>query len=185
MISAWPDPAVLLGPEVRDDLGPRLDRFSDISWAERMMAADQGNYLVDDILTKVDIASMATSLEVRVPLLDHRIVEFSWRLPAAFKMAPRGDRGKLVLREVLYRHVPRNLIERPKMGFGMPMAQWLRGPLRDWAESLLTPERLDQDDLLDAGVVRRVWAEHLGGQDRQIQVWTVLMFLQWRQRWRV
>ena len=181
MMAAWADPAaVMVSPS-----GPALDRYADwqgLDWAEQMMAVDQARYLPDDILTKVDRASMAVSMEVRVPMLDHRLVEWSWRLPRALKLAESGDRGKLLLREVLYRHVPKALIERPKMGFGMPMEQWLRGPLRPWAEDLLSEGALGASGLLKPEPVRRVWQAHLAGENRLPQIWTVLMLQLWLAR---
>jgi asparagine synthase (glutamine-hydrolysing) len=182
MMAAWPDPAVLM----RSPPGPARDRYADwqaFDWAEQMMAVDQTRYLPDDILTKVDRASMAVSMEVRVPMLDHRLVEWSWRLPRALKLADTGDRGKLLLREVLYRHVPKALIERPKMGFGMPMEQWLRGPLKLWAEDLLSESALNAG-LLKPAPVRTAWREHLAGANRLPQLWTVLMLQLWLARWR-
>ncbi len=180
-MSAWPHPEELIG-DVEGVLGADAVSYPDLNWAEEMMLVDQGNYLQDDILTKVDRASMAVSLEARVPLLTHSLVEWSWRVPLHFKLAEKGDQGKLLLKEVLYRHVPKELIERPKQGFGMPMAKWLRGPLRDWAESLL-----GASDLIAAGLnsapVRKAWAEHLSGEDRLSRLWSVLMYLQWRQNW--
>jgi len=184
MMSAWTEPHRLLSTPPSHKLGPSVSHFPRFSWSEQMIAADQKYYLVDDILTKVDRASMAVSLEVRVPLLDHRLVEWSWRVPLRFKMSARGDRGKLLLRHVLYRHVPRQLIERPKMGFGMPMAAWLRTTLRPWAEDMLRSQSLRSSGLLDPKAVDDVWREHLAGHDRLPQIWTVLAFEQWQRRWR-
>jgi asparagine synthase (glutamine-hydrolysing) len=180
-ISVWRDPSELLGYQPEFLLGADAVHYPDLTWAEEMMLIDQGNYLQDDILTKVDRASMAVSLEARVPLLTHSLVEFSWQLGASLKLADVGDRGKLVLREVLYRYVPKDLIERPKQGFGMPIGQWLRGPLREWAEGLLTPAGLEGCGLR-ADVVAKVWHEHQAGFDRQAMLWTVLMYRQWHQR---
>ncbi len=149
-----------------------------ISGIDRMMLKDMLGYLPGDILTKVDRASMALSLESRVPFLDHRVVEFAWRVPLAFKL--RDGQGKWLLRQVLYRHVPRDLIERPKAGFAIPLDQWLRGPLRDWAEHLLDPERLRRQGYFDVAVITRKWNEHLSGRRNwSAQLWIVLMFEAW------
>jgi asparagine synthase (glutamine-hydrolysing) len=182
MIAAWPDPGMVMAVPA----GHAPDRYAKwpgLDWATQMMAVDQAHYLPDDILTKVDRMSMAVSMEVRVPILDHRLVEWSWRVPTAFKLAETGDRGKLLLREVLYRHVPKELIERPKMGFGMPMDQWLRGPLRTWAEDLLSVESVRTAGILRPDVVQGVWRAHQNGENRLAQIWSVLMLQQWLKRW--
>jgi len=145
---------------------------------ERMMFFDQVSYLPDDILAKVDRASMAASLEAREPLLDYRLVEFAWTLPLSMKV--RAGKGKRVLRRVLYRHVPEALIERPKMGFGIPLESWLRGRLRDWAEALLDPSAIRAQGLIDPAPVRAKWESHLAGKnDWQYHIWAVLMLQAW------
>ena len=145
---------------------------------ERMQYEDTLSYLPDDILTKVDRASMAVALEARVPILDHRVVEFAWSLPQKYKI--RENKTKWLLREVAYRHVPRNLLNRPKMGFAIPLEAWLRGPLRDWSENLLSESRLKETGFLDVHAVRRTWDEHLKGiANWQFRLWPVLMFQAW------
>jgi len=145
---------------------------------DHALLADMMTYLADDILVKVDRAAMANSLETRVPLLDHRIVEWSWTLPQNLKA--RGGNQKWVLRQLLYRHVPKQLIERPKMGFGVPIGEWLRGPLRDWAEDLLDPYSMEKEGWLKSEPVQRKWREHLAGDiNWEYHLWDVLMFQAW------
>jgi asparagine synthase (glutamine-hydrolysing) len=149
---------------------------------DRMRYLDMCTYLPDDILTKVDRASMAVALEVRVPFLDHRLVEWVWRLPSS--QNARAARPKHLLRCVLSRYVPNRLVERPKMGFGVPLADWMRGPLRDWAEDLMTEAVLGADGIFDVEAVRSLWVEFLGGDDRRFYfIWNILMFQAWHRRW--
>jgi asparagine synthase (glutamine-hydrolysing) len=183
LTSLWQDPGTVVrgGTEPATAINDRTRWASLQSFTERMMYVDLVSYLPDDILTKVDRASMAVGLEARVPLLDHRVVEHAWRLPLSLKL--RDGRTKWALRQVLYRYVPPELIERPKMGFGIPVGDWLRGPLRDWAEDLLAEHRLQADGYLETVTVRQAWREHLSGRlDREYQLWPILMFQAWLAR---
>ena len=184
LVSHWHAPGELVSHArevhtlLRDDTVQR--RYPDD--IDRMQFLDTLTYLPDDILAKVDRASMAVSLEARVPLLDHRVVAFAWSLPRRFKL--RGGRTKWILRELLHRYVPPPLVERPKMGFGIPLDLWLRGPLREWAEDLLEPAAMAADGILDPAPVQRAWREHVSGRmNRQYALWNVLMFQAWKRRW--
>lgn len=178
--SQWPNPERLLRQPI-GDRAPAADDHLQASFAEQMMFHDLTHYLRDDILTKVDRASMAASLEARVPLLDHGVVEFAWSLP--FKWKVRGGTQKWILRQVLDRHVPSELFDRAKTGFGVPIGDWLRGPLQPWASDLLAPERLAADGIFDEATVSRTWSEHLEGRgNHDHRLWAVLMFQSWWER---
>lgn len=185
LVSLWKHPEGLVRggtehPTILDS--PELLAGSTLGFSERMMLLDLLTYLPDDILVKVDRASMAVSLEARAPLLDHRVLEWAWRQPMACKV--RDGRSKWLLREVVYRYVPRALIERPKMGFGVPLHAWLRGPLRDWAESLLSPTRLADTGVFQAGPVQAAWQAHVSGaRNDEYRLWAVLTYQAWHQRW--
>jgi asparagine synthase (glutamine-hydrolysing) len=147
-----------------------------------MMLVDFATYLADDILTKVDRASMGVSLEVRCPLLDPKVIEFAWSLPSSMRMGHLG--GKHILKNLLSRHVPRELFERPKQGFNVPLQEWLRGPLRDWAEALLDERRLHEDGYFQPRAVRQLWQDHLSGwRPRTSLVWSLLTFQAWHETW--
>ena len=147
-----------------------------------MQFLDSITYLPDDILTKVDRASMAVSLEARVPLLDHRVVEFASRLPLEMKV--HKGQGKHILRQVLYQYVPKELIERPKMGFGVPIGDWMRGDLNAWAEDLLSPDSLAKSGLLEQEPIRKLWSAHMSGKKNlQYSLWPILMFQAWYQHY--
>lgn len=184
LVSQWRDPAELVpgahaapGPADDPGIASAIPEFG-----PRMQLFDTLGYLPDDVLTKVDRATMAVALEARNPFLDHRVVEHAWTLPPALKV--HGGSGKWILREVLSRYVPRDLFERPKMGFAVPVGEWLRGPLRDWAEDLLAPAAIAADGILDPAPVAAAWAEHRAGTaDCTYALWTVLMFQAWRRRW--
>jgi asparagine synthase (glutamine-hydrolysing) len=177
LISLW-EPDVLINKvyEPSSFGPPRNLKFDNL--VDYMMVEDACHYMSDDILVKVDRAAMAFGLETRVPMLDHRLYEFAWSLPQNFKM--KGQVSKHILRQVLYRYVPQSLLERPKMGFGVPIGSWLRGPLRDWATELLDPDRLKLEGYFDPGPIRQKWQEHLAGKANwQYPLWNVLMFQSW------
>lgn len=180
LVSCWKTPtAVVLGSQ---ELSTILSNHrQEAPWSDfmlRMMYLDLVTYLPDDILVKVDRAAMGVSLETRVPYLDHRLVEFAWQLPLSLKI--RHNQGKWLLRQLLYKYVPPALIERPKTGFGIPINQWLRGPLREWAESLLNEKRLQREGYFDPVAIRAKWTEHLSGQRNwQFLLWPVLIFQSW------
>jgi len=180
LVSHWPQPdrIVLGSTEPQTPLTQPDGTPSGADLAEHLMYLDAVTYLPDDILAKVDRASMAVSLEAREPLLDHRVVEFAWSLPLAMKM--RADEGKWALKQVLYRYVPKPLMDRPKMGFGVPIDAWLRGPLRDWAEALLDEGRLRAGGIFDPTPIRTKWREHLEQKrDWHYSLWCILMFEAW------
>jgi asparagine synthase (glutamine-hydrolysing) len=181
LVSHWGDPQSLVLGAVEPDtqltgLAPSL---AGLTAVERMMALDMVTYLPDDILTKVDRAAMSVSLETRVPFLDHRLIEFVWGVPQEMKL--RDGEGKWILKKLLHKYVPRPLIERPKMGFGVPLDKWLRGPLQEWAGDLLSEERLRREGYFNVPSVQQKWREHLSGQRNwAYHLWDVLMFQAWQ-----
>lgn len=194
LVSEWRDPAAVLQPAA--DGSPIQEPCSPLDWhlpaglagdaVARMMATDTLNYLPNDILTKVDRAAMAASLETRTPFLDHRVAEVAWRLPMVMKIhpGPGGGTSKWVLRQILYKHIPRGLVERPKAGFGMPIGQWLRGHLRGWAEDLLEPGQMQRQGYLRPEPIQLLWRQHLSGRfDHTAKLWTVLMWQAWLVEW--
>lgn len=184
LVSIWDNPHDLLA--VNDPHTTILSdrsRWPDFSdFVQKMMFLDLVTYLPDDIMVKVDRATMGVSLESRAPYLDHRVVRFAWSLPMNMKI--RQGKNKWILKQVLYKYVPAKLIERPKMGFGMPIDLWLRGPLRDWAQSLLDFRRIESEGFFNSELIRRRWAEHLSGKRNwQHCLWNILMFEAWKDRW--
>lgn len=179
LVSTWRNPTEV----VKDSFEIPSNSFKEkevklSSFIEKMMFTDVVTYLPDDILVKVDRACMGVSLESRVPFLDHRIVEFAWRLPLEMKI--KNNEGKWLLRQLLYKYVPRELIERPKMGFGVPIDSWLRGPLREWAESMLDKEKIVKEGFFYPEPIRKKWKEHLSGKRNwQYHLWSILMFQSW------
>ena len=184
MISLWTRPSEIVNgtedPDILSGFMTTAERIRHFS--ERMMFLDTVTYLPNDILVKVDRTSMAVSLEVRVPFLDHRIVEYIWNLPDHFKI--RNGKGKLLLRQVLDRYVPGRLVNRPKMGFGVPIDHWLRGPMREWAENLISRERLNREGFFNPDPIREKWEQHLEGKlSWHYMLWPVLMFQAWHEHW--
>lgn len=182
MVSHWGDEPLLKAPSTQSDatLDPYFGR-TDLTFTEKMQWADMMTYLPDDILVKVDRASMAVSLEAREPLLDHRLIEFAWqKVPACYKLSARG--GKQILKDILENYVPATYFDRPKQGFGIPLGTWLRGGLKDWASDLLDRHRLQQQGILNTDLVQKVWAQHCSGQKNfQYKLWNILMFQGWLQ----
>jgi asparagine synthase (glutamine-hydrolysing) len=181
LVSEWQLPGRLIAGGVDEPPSLLADPLPSTGLTDerlRMMYRDSVTYLPDDILCKVDRAAMSVSLETRVPFLDHRVAELAWRLPLSLKI--REGVGKWVLRQILYKYVPRELIDRPKSGFGVPVGKWLRGPLKEWSEDLLSESALQRAGYLEPGEIRQAWQQHLSGsRDWTHRIWSVLMFQSW------
>ena len=180
LISHWQNPTEVVtnskeSQTFLSEFKPELLNFNN---HQKMMILDLITFLPNSILVKIDRASMASSLEARVPFLDHELIEYSWKIPHSLKY--RNGKGKWILRQILNNYVPKNLTERPKMGFGIPLGTWLRGPLRDWAENLLNEKRLTQEGYFNPKLIRDKWQEHLSNKHNwQYDLWNVLMFQAW------
>ena len=184
LVSVWDSTEKILATDsqYKSILSDRMQwpHFTDL--IHKMMFFDCMTYLPDDIMVKVDRASMGASLEARAPFLDHRVVKFAWSLP--MNMIVRAGKSKWIIRKILHKYVPAKLIERPKMGFGIPLDSWLRGPLREWAEGLLDFNQIEREGILNAGLIRSRWAEHLSGKRNwQYCIWNILMFEAWKNYW--
>ena len=190
LLSQWNDPNFLFRDEIRNEnlnnlpstlsLTLPVDISDDLK--SRMMAYDTLNYLPNDILCKVDRASMAASLETRAPFLDHRVIETAWQIPMAYKINNNSNiyTTKFLLREILYKYVPRNLIERPKAGFAIPIAKWLRGGLKPWAQDLISEEMLAKQSILNPKSINKLWEDHLSEKvDNSSKLWPILMWQSW------
>lgn len=184
LVSYWKEPdSLVLDAHEPPTLLTQQSNWADLpDFTQRMMYLDLVTYLPDDILVKVDRAAMGVSLESRVPLLDHRVIEFAWRIPLSMKI--RNGQGKWLLRQLLYKYMPQELLERPKMGFTVPIDIWLRGPLREWAEALLNERRLRQEGIFNPDPIRKKWLEHLScKRNWQNHLWSVLMFQAWQEKY--
>lgn len=180
LVSHWRNPeAIVIGSTEPETVVTDKQKWASLDGlVEQIMFLDSVSYLPDDILVKVDRACMGVSLESRAPYLDHRVVEYAWRLPISMKL--KDGQSKWILRQVLYKYVPRELTDQPKMGFGIPLDSWLREPLRDWAEFLLDAKRLREEGFFQPEPIREKWQEHLSGQRNwQHHLWDILMFESW------
>ena len=177
----WTDPSKLINMKEYKNIGNDNISYPELLWSEEMMLIDQKYYLQDNILTKLDRTSMAVSLEARVPFLTHKMVELSWDFPTSLKFQNKGDKGKLILRKLLERYIPQEMVDRPKQGFGLPLNIWLRGPLRDWVENTFN-NRIVEKSGLNRLEVNKLWKNHLNGNNLQEKIWSIVMYIQWYER---
>jgi len=181
-LSIWEDPSEIIKCDDSSiKVGPSVISYPSFTWADEMMMIDQEFFLQDDILRKLDIASMANSLEARVPFLSTSIIKLAWALPHDLKFSNKGDRGKIILRELLSLYIPRKLFERPKQGFGLPLGDWLRGPLFVWADNLLQVDLIEASGIKSEPVIK-LWKMHLSGEEKQAKIWTLLVYIHWWRR---